>query len=98
MQVRLITPTATQFGARLSFDELEARSGDREKLAAPLTKEKQAAARKRSEIARKAALVNADINRAKAEENGRPPIAILKKRLAQSRWKKTYKPRTNGIF
>lgn len=98
MQVRLITPKTPQFGARLSFDELESRSAERERLAAPLTKEAQDAAKKRAENARRASLVNAANNQARAEKEGRATIARLRKIIAQRRWKGTYKPRTNGIF
>ncbi len=94
MQVRLINPVATQFRARLSFDDLEARSNDREKLAVPLKEEAREAARIRSENARKAGLANA-----KNRDEAVPPTqALLKLRAAKSRWKKIYTPRTSGIF
>lgn len=98
MQVRLITLNTPKFGARLSFKELEASRAVREKLATSLTEEKEEAARLRSEIARNAALVNAANHQAKAEKNGRPKIARLKKIATQRRWRGTYNPRTNGIF
>lgn len=94
MQVRLITPNTPQFRA-LSSKELEERSAERKKLAAPLTDEKRAAARIRSENARNAGLANAAKIRA---EKGLPTIAQLKQLAAKRRWKKEYKPRTNGIL
>lgn len=98
MQVRLTTPVASKFGARLSFDELESRRDKREELAAPLTQEARAAAKIKSERTRKASLVSAAIKNTEAEIKGVSKISRLRKIAAQRRWKHNYRPRINGIF